>query len=143
MTIGGAAQGGGVSGFGVAEEEEAPLGGTGGAAGGGTRAGKGKPSGEATARDQRVGDGEELARKDNVNAAGEPAGDAGSEAAAEAAALGDFDDHDETPALEYGDGDRPEGPTMGEALGSGAGSHVGSGTPEDDSIGGGSVGSGQ
>lgn len=140
MIIGGAAQGGGVSGFGVAEEEEVPLGGTGC---GGTRAGESQPSGEGTARDQRIGDGTELARKDNVNAAGEPAGDTGSEAAAEAAALGDFDDHDETPALEYGEGDRPRGPTIGEALGSGAGSHVGSGAPEDDSIGGGSVGSGQ
>jgi hypothetical protein len=143
MMTGGAVQGGGLSGFGVAEEEETPLSGTGGAAGPGTRAGEGEPSGEGTARDQRVGDGEELARKDNVNAAGEPAGDAGSEAAAEAAALGDFDDHDETPALEYGEGDRPRGETIGEALGSGAGSHAGSGTPPDDTIGGGTVGSGQ
>ena len=138
-----AAKGGGVSGFGLAKEEQAPLGGTGGAVGGGTRAGEGDPSGEGTARDQRVGDGEELARDDNVNAVSEVAGRTGSEAAAEAAALGDFDDHDETPALEYGEGDRPRGPTIGEALGSGAGTHVGSGTSPDDPIGGGAVGSGQ
>ena len=107
---------GGISGFGVAEEEETPLSGTGGAAGPGTRAGKGQPSGEGIA----TGDGTE------------------SEEAREAAALGDFDDHDETPALEYGEGDRPRGPTIGEALGSGAGAHVGSGTPPDRSgIGGG------
>lgn len=143
MINGGGAQGGGVSGFGVAEEEETPLSGTGGAAGSGTRAGEGEPSGEGTARDSEIGDGEELAREDNVNAAGEPAGVTGSEAAAEAAALGDFDDHDETPALQYGEGDRPRGPTIGEALGSGAGTHAGSGTPPDDAIGGGTVGSGQ
>jgi hypothetical protein len=62
----------------------------------------------------------------------------GSEVAEEAAALGNSDDHDETPALEYGEGDRPRGPTIGEALGSGAGTHVGSGTPPDRSgVGGG------
>jgi hypothetical protein len=138
MIIGGGAQGGGIDGFGVAEEEETPLSGTGGAAGGGTRAGEGEPSGEGTARDDRIGDGEELAREDNVASAGEPAGAADSEAAKEAAALGDLDDHDETPALEYGDGDRPRGPTIGEALGTGTGTHVGSGTPPDHSgIGGG------
>lgn len=99
-------RGGGVSGFGVAKEEETPLSGTGGAAGPGTRAGKGEPSGEGIA----TGDG------------------AKDEAANEAASLGNFDDHDETPALEYGEGDRPRGPTIGEAIGSGAGSDVGSGT---------------
>ena len=116
MTTGGKPVGGGISGFGVAEEEETPLSGTGGAAGPGTRAGEGEPSGEGI----DTGDGTE------------------SEVAKEAAALGDFDDHDETPALEYGEGDRPRGPTIGEALGSGAGTHVGSGTPPDTSgIGGG------
>jgi hypothetical protein len=109
-------RGGGISGFGVAEEEEAPLSGTGGGAGPGTRAGEGDPSGEG------IGN-EDVAK---------------SEAAKEAAALGDLDDHDETPALEYGEGDRPRGPTIGEALGSGAGTHVGSGMPPDTSgIGGG------
>lgn len=138
MIVGGGAQGGGIGGFGVAEEEETPLSGTGGAAGPGTRAGEGEPSGEGTARDDRIGDGEKLAREDNVESAGEPAGRADSEAAKEAAALGDLDDHDETPALEYGEGDRPSGPTIGEALGTGAGTHVGSGTPPDRSgIGGG------
>ena len=109
-------RGGGIGGFGVVEEEETPLSGTGGAAGPGTQAGRGKPSGEDIA-----------------------AADGGkSEVAKEAAALGNFDDHDETPALEYGEGDRPRGPTIGEALGSGAGTHVGSGTPPDHSgIGGG------
>lgn len=108
-------RGGGISGFGVAKEEETPLSGTGGAAGPGTRAGEGEPSGE--------GIGNEAAK---------------SEAEKEAQALGNSDDHDETPALEYGEGDRPRGPTMGEALGSGAGTHVGSGTPPDTSgIGGG------
>lgn len=101
--------GGGISGFGIAEEEETPLGGTGGGAGPGTRAGEGEPSGE------------EIGNKDAAD----------SEAAKEAAALGDPDDYDETPALEYGEGDRPSGPTIGEALGTGAGTHVGSGTPPD------------
>jgi hypothetical protein len=109
MTSGEKDRGGGISGFGVAEEEEKPLGGTGGAAGGGTRAGEGDPSGEGIGTDDLT---------DN-------------EAAQEAAALGDFDDHDETPALEYGEGDRPRGPTIGEALGTGAGTHVASGTPPD------------
>ena len=118
MTIGGDNRGGGISGFGVAEEEESPLSGTGGAAGPGTRAGEGEPSGEGIATD----DG------------------AGNEPAEEAAALGELDDHDKTPALEYGEGDRPRGPTIGEALGSGAGTSVGSGTPPDKPIGGGSVG---
>ena len=102
-------RGGGISGFGVAKEEETPLSGTGGAAGPGTRAGEGEPSGE----------GIETSPEDE----GDPARDA--------AALGKLDDHDETPALEYGEGDRPEGPTMGEVLGTGAGTHVGSGTPPD------------
>ena len=104
-------RGGGISGLRVAEEEESPLSGTGGGAGPGTRAGEGQPSGEGI---------------------GEPDA-AESEAASEAAALGNLDDHDETPALEYGEGDRPRGPTIGEALGSGAGTHVGSGTPPDTS----------
>ena len=109
-------RGGGISGFGVVKEKETPLSGTGGAAGPGTRAGEGQPSGEG------IDTGE----------------DVGSEAAQEAAALVDFDDHDENPALEYGEGDRPRGPTIGEALGSGAGTHVGSGTPPDRSgVGGG------
>lgn len=143
MTIGGAAQGGGISGFGVAEEEETPLAGTGGAAGGGTRAGEGEPSGEGTARDTELKDGDELATPDNVNAVGELAGRTGSEEAAEAAALGSDDElHGQIPALEYGEGDRPRGPTIGEALGSEAGTHVGSGTPPDEPIGGGSVGGG-
>jgi hypothetical protein len=118
MSIGDA-QGGGVSGFGVAKEEQKPIGGTGGAAGPGTRAGEGDPSG------QGIGTGQEdaLALK------------SGSEAAAEAGALGDLDDHDETPALEYGEGDRPRGPTVGEAIGSGAGTNVGSGTDPERPIG--------
>jgi hypothetical protein len=141
MTIGGPPQGGGISGFDVAEEEETPLSGTGGAAGGGTRAGEGDPSGEGTARDAALKDDDALATPDNVNSAGELAGRSGSEAAEEVAALGsDGEDHDKIPALEYGEGDRPRGPTIGEALGSGAGTHVGSGTPDDDSIGGGTVG---
>ncbi len=107
--------GGGISGFGVVEEEETPLSGTGGAAGPGTRAGEGQPSGEGIGTEDSTG----------------------SEAANEAAALGNFDDHDETPALEYGEGDRPRGPTIGEALDTGAGTHVGSGTPPDMPIGGG------
>jgi hypothetical protein len=115
MTIGGSDHGGGIGGFGIAEEEEAPLGGTGGGAGPGTRAGEGQPSGEG------------IGNKDVAD----------TEAAKEAEALGDFDDHDETPALEYGEGDRPRGPTIGEALGTGAGTHVGSGTPPDEPIGGG------
>ena len=115
MTSGEKDRGGGISGFGVAEEEEAPLSGTGGGAGPGTRAGEGEPSGEGIGADDPT---------DN-------------EAAREAAALGDFDDHDETPALEYGEGDRPRGPTIGEAIGTGAGTHVGSGTPPDMPIGGG------
>jgi hypothetical protein len=102
-------RGGGISGFGIAKEKEAPLSGTGGAAGPGTRAGEGEPSGEGI----------------------EARAESGNEAAREAAALGDLDDHDETPALEYGEGDRPDGPAIGEALGSGAGTHVGSGTPPD------------
>jgi hypothetical protein len=106
-------RGGGISGFGIAEEEESPLSGTGGAAGPGTRAGEGEPSGEGIATGEHGDD----------------------EAAEEAAALGDPDDHDETPALEYGEGDRPSGPTIGEALGTGAGTHVGSGTPPDRPIG--------
>ena len=100
-------RGGGVSGFGIAKEEQKPLGGTGGAAGAGTRAGEGEPSGEGIGTDDAVE----------------------ADAAKEASALGNLDDHDSTPALEYGEGDRPRGPTMGEALGSGAGAHVGSGTP--------------
>ena len=116
MTGGEGDRGGGIRAFGVAEEEETPLSGTGGAAGPGTRAGEGQPSGEG------IGEAEA----------------AESEEAKEAAALGNLDDHDETPALEYGEGDRPSGPTIGEALGSGAGTHVGSGTPPDTSgIGGG------
>jgi hypothetical protein len=109
MTGGEKDRGGGISGFGVAEEEEAPLSGTGGGAGPGTRAGEGEPSGEGIGNEDAA-DGE---------------------AAKEAAALGNLDDHDETPALEYGEGDRPSGPTIGEALGTGAGTHVGSGTPPD------------
>lgn len=100
-------RGGGISGFGVAKEREAPLSGTGGGAGAGTRAGEGEPSGEGIGNED-VGD-KEVAR--------------------EAAALGNFDDHDQTPALEYGEGDRSSGPTIGEALGTGAGTHIGSGTP--------------
>ena len=95
MIVSAPGEGGGISGFGVADEEEKPLGGTGGVAGPGTRAGEGDPSGEGIGID------------DQANA------------------LGD----DETSALEYGEGDRPRGPTIGEALGSGAGTHVGSGTP--------------
>jgi hypothetical protein len=106
MTTGGSAHGGGTSGFGIAEEEEKPLGGTGGAAGGGTRAGGGNPSGEGIGLTDISDD----------------------EPQKEAAALGARDDHDETAALEYGEGDRPRPPTIGEALGSGAGTHVGSGT---------------
>ncbi|MGN6850584.1 MAG: hypothetical protein ACTHJK_14095, partial [Sphingomicrobium sp.] len=113
MTTGEKDRGGGIGGFGVAEEEEKPLGGTGGGAGGGTRAGEGQPSGEGIGTDDLTD----------------------SEAAREAAALGELDDHDETAALEYGEGDRPRGPTIGEALGTGAGTHVGSGTPEDEPIG--------
>lgn len=109
MTTGEKDRGGGIGGFGVAEEEEKPLGGTGGGAGGGTRAGEGQPSGEGIGTDDLTD----------------------SEAAREAAALGELDDHDETPALEYGEGDRPNAPTIGEALGTGAGTHVGSGTPPD------------
>jgi hypothetical protein len=109
-------RGGGVSGFGIAKEEETPLGGTGGSAGPGTRAGEGQASGEG------IDSGGHGAR--------EPAG--------EAAALADPDDHDETPALEYGEGDRPAGPTIGEAIGSGAGEDVGSVTPPGEPIGGGS-----
>lgn len=109
MASGESDRGGGISGFGVAEDEEKPLGGTGGAAGGGTRAGEGRPSGEGIGLSDATDD----------------------DAEEEAAALGDMDDHDETPALEYGEGDRPRGPTIGEALGSGAGTHVGSGTPAD------------
>jgi hypothetical protein len=115
MTGGEDDYGGGISGFGVAQEEETPLSGTGGAAGPGTRAGEGEPSGE------NIGTHDVTDR----------------EVAREAAALGNFDDHDETPALEYGEGDRPRGPTIGEALGTGAGTHVGSGTPPDMPIGGG------
>lgn len=117
MTGGEDDHGGGISGFGVVEEEETPLSGTGGAAGPGTRAGEGDPSGEGIGTDHP----------------------ADSEAAREAAALGNFDDHDDTPALEYGEGDRPRGPTIGEALGTGAGTHVGSGTPPDMLMGGGSL----
>lgn len=106
MTGGESGQGGGVGGFGVAEEEEKPLGGTGGADGGGTRAAEGQPSGEGIhVDDHRHGPSKE------------------------AASLGAGEDHDQTPALEYGEGDRPRGPTIGEALGTGAGTHVGSGTP--------------
>lgn len=137
MTVGQDGSGDGISGFGIAKEEETPLSGTGGAAGPGTRAGKGQPSGEGTARHQEIGDGKDLAPDKDVAAVDELAGRTGSEAAKEAAALGDFDEHDETPALEYGEGDRPRGPTIGEALGSGAGTHVGSGTPHDRPIGGG------
>jgi hypothetical protein len=117
MTGGEDDHGGGISGFGVVEEEETPLSGTGGAAGPGTRAGEGQPCGEG------------IGTHDVTD----------SEAAREAAALGNLNDHDETPALEYGEGDRPRGPTIGEALGSGAGTHVGSGTPPDMPIGGGSL----
>ena len=115
MATGEPGQGGGIGGFGIAEEEEKPLGGTGGAAGGGTRAGEGDPSGEG------------------IGVSG-----AEGEEAKEAAALGEHDDHEDTPALEYGEGDRPRGPTIGEALGTGAGTHVGSGLPPDhNGIGGG------
>ncbi len=131
MTSGSGAQGGGISGFGIAEEEETPFSGTGGAAGAGTRAGEGQVSGEGTARDNRVRHGDELAPRQDVAAAGEPAGQSGKEAAEEAAALGRLDDHEKTPALEYGEADRPRGPTIGEALGSGAGSSIGSGTAPD------------
>src|SRR6185437_7588287 len=88
-------RGGGVSGFGIAKEEEKPLGGAGGAAGPGTRAGEGEPAGEGIGTE----------------------GAAETEEAKEAEALGNFDDHSFTPALEYGEGDRPRGPTIGEALG--------------------------
>ena len=116
MMIGEDDRGGGVGGFGVAQEKETPLSGTGGAAGPGTRAGEGQPSGEGI---------------------GSPP-NSGNEAADEATALADSDDHDETPALEYGEGDRPRGPTIGEAIGSGAGATVGSGTsPDHSGIGGG------
>ena len=116
MMTGGPGQGGGIGGFGIAEEEEKPLGGTGGAAGAGTRAGEGQPSGEGIGL----------------------SGAAQNEESKEGEALGGSVDHEETPALEYGEGDRPRGPTIGEALGTGAGTHVGSGTPPDRSgIGGG------
>jgi hypothetical protein len=136
MMSGESGHGGGIGGFGVAKEGETPLSGTGGAAGPGTRAGEGQPSGEGTARLNQVRDVEALAPDDDVATIDELAGRTGSEAAKEAAALGDFDDHDETPALEYGEGDRPRGPTMGEALGSGAGTDVGSGTLPETPIGG-------
>lgn len=124
MSSGSNQQGGGVSGFGVAQEEETPFSGTGGAAGPGTRAGEGEPSGEGIGTNT-----------------GDPLIDAiGDEAAKEAAALGTGTDHERTPAMEYGEGDRPNGPTMGEAIGSGAGTSVGSGTPPDRSgLGGGST----
>ena len=105
--------GGGISGFGIAEEEQKPLGGTGGAAGAGTRAGEGEVSGEG------IGLGQDPAHREG--------------AADEAEALGTSDDHDKTPALEYGEGDRPRGPTIGEAIGSGAGEDVGRGTASDHS----------
>jgi hypothetical protein len=136
MTIGTEDRGGGLSGFGVAEEKETPLAGTGGAAGGGTRAGEGQPSGEGTVRDKDLPDGTTLAPAADVAAAGTLAGRSGDEAAKEAAALGTSGDHDKTPALEYGEGDRPRGPTMGEALGSGTGTHIGSGTREPPALGG-------
>jgi hypothetical protein len=115
MTNGGEPQVGGVSGFGVAEEEENPLSGSGGAAGPGTRAGEGDPSGEGIG----VGTGDSFVDSSR------------NRAAREAAALGTSDDHDRTSALEYGEGDRPNPPTIGEAIGSGAGASVGSGTPPD------------
>jgi len=110
MTDGEKDRGGGISGFGVAKGREAPLSGTGGGAGAGTRAGEGEASGEGIGNED-FGD---------------------TDAAKEASALGDFGDHEETPTLEYGEGDRPSGPTIGEALGTGAGMHIGSGTPSDD-----------
>jgi hypothetical protein len=99
MTGGEQDDGGGISGFGLAKEEETPLSGTGGAAGAGTRAGEGQPSGEGIGTDKAIGN----------------------EAAREAAVLGDPEERENTPALEYGEGDRPRGPTIGEALGGGAG----------------------
>jgi hypothetical protein len=113
MVVGEDPGGGGISGFGVAMEEESPLGGTGGGVGPGTRAGEGRPSGENI--DGR-GPSEEEEEK-------------------EARSLGLSDDHDETPALEYGEGDRPNAPTIGEALGSASGTNVGSGTPPQRPIG--------
>jgi hypothetical protein len=115
MTNGGEPQVGGVSRFGVAEEEEFPLSGSGGAAGPGTRSGEGDPSGEGIG----TGTGDSFVDSSRK------------EAAREAAAIGTSDDHDRTPALEYGEGDRPSPPTIGEAIGSGAGASVGSGTPPD------------
>jgi hypothetical protein len=125
--------GGGVSGFGIAESRETPLSGTGGAAGPGTRAGEGEPSGEGTSRGASP---KEQANKldpsqDAVDEAGELAQARGNEASREAAALGSTHDHDDTPALEFGEGDRPRAPTIGEALASGAGAGIGSGTPPD------------
>lgn len=122
MMNGGVPQGGGVSGFGVAEEEETPFSGTGGAAGAGTRAGEGEPSGEG------IG----IAPTDT------PALGTGNEAAREAAALGSAGDHDRTPALEYGEADRPNPPTIGEAIGSGTGEDVGSGLRDCSGLGSGS-----
>lgn len=118
MANGSVQKGGGISGFGVAREQEAPLSGSGGAAGPGTRAGAGEPFGEGI--DTGTADPSDDPLKN--------------EAAREAAALGSDDDgHDRTPALEYGEDDRPSGPTIGEALGSGAGEQVGSGGRQDHS----------
>jgi hypothetical protein len=106
-------QGGGLNERALEPATEEPLGGTGGSAGGGTIAGSGEPEGANTDT--------ELAADEAVLASpGELAGTADRAIAAEMAALGPAE---EEPA--------EGGPTLGEAIGSGAGGDVGSGTKGD------------
>jgi hypothetical protein len=121
----GQGQGGGLNDRAFAPATDEPLSGTGGSAGGGAISGAGEISGADTDRadDPLIGrDGRTLA------ATGELAGTSDEQAARDAAALGSADG---SLADAAGVGSGAAAPTMGDAVGGGAGRDIGSGTPAD------------
>ena len=123
-------QGGGLNERALEPATEEPLSGSGGAAGGGTLAGDGDPSGEDTDRPSPDGrasdasaDGNSLART------GKAGGVTDSEEAAEAAALGPADGS----LADAAGGGAAGAPNLGESLRGGAGRDIGSGTASDKS----------
>jgi hypothetical protein len=112
-----------------------PLSGTGGSAGGGTRAGEGEPSGGVT-------DDTEFSNEHPLASPGELAGTADQAIAREIEALGPVDGSLADAAS--GDAGGAGSTTMGDAIGSAAGIDVGEGTPGDKGdLGGGGASLGQ
>lgn len=127
MTSEGQAPGGGLNERAFEPATGEGLSGTGGGAGGGTRSGEGDPSGLDTDHKRQLREATDLAPGGGtLAAAGELAGAANSEIAAEAAALGNADG-----SLADAAGTGGGGRTIGDAVGGSAGRDIGSGTPGD------------